>query len=57
VIRRVKRKRYDEGALARKIQDLAHEYLELQRLRVEVQKAEMELKQRPADRRINGKMR
>jgi hypothetical protein len=58
VIKRLKSKRYDEGALTQKILDLAHEYLELQRLRIEVKNAETELKKhRKANRRKNGKTR
>ena len=57
MIKRVKRKRYNEGALKRKILDTAKEYLELQRLRIEVKRAEMELKKRKADHRADGQKR
>jgi len=52
----IRRERYSsKGALTRKTLDLAHDYLELQRIRVEVEKAEIELnKRRKADQRRNG---
>jgi hypothetical protein len=56
VSRRVKRKRYSEAALMRTALDVAREYLELQHLRIEVEKAEMELKER-FDQRDDRKKR
>jgi hypothetical protein len=56
VSRRVKRKRYIEAALMRKMLDVAQEYLELQHLRIEVEKAEMELRKR-LDHRDDRKKR
>ena len=37
--RQVKRKRYNEAALMRTVLDVAREYLELQHLRIEAEKA------------------
>lgn len=54
----VKRKRYNEAALMRKILDTAREYLELQRLRIEVERAEMQQKKRrKPDQRDDKKKR
>jgi hypothetical protein len=50
-------KRYEEGALTRKVLDIAHEYLELQRLRIEVQRAEMQQKKKRPDQREDRKKR
>jgi hypothetical protein len=56
VSRRVKRKRYNEAVLMRKVLDVAREYLELQHLRIEVEKVEVELKKR-LDQRDDRKKR
>jgi len=51
--RRHKRERFSEAALTRKMLDIAHDYLELQRLRSEVEKLE---KRRKANRRGKGRI-
>ena len=58
VVRWIKPKRYDQGALMRKLLEIKQKYLELRRLRIEVGKAEMELKKRQkADQRRDGRKR
>jgi hypothetical protein len=41
-----KRKRYSEAALMQRVLDMAQEYLELRRLRVELERAEIQQKKR-----------
>ena len=48
-----KRRTYDEPSLSKKYLDLVHDYLELQRLRVEVAKVEFQQLKRKSDRRRN----
>lgn len=46
VARPGRHKQYEQGAFTRKLLDVAQKYLELQRLRIEVERAELELKKR-----------